>query len=141
MGPQCLRCGAEPWPEPFAGPEVQGHHATGRDERGDYLDPELVLPFCHDCHQLVHDDWNTLGLADEERRQPLVAWIELRLWRLVAALERLREAAPGNTLWPRLSQVAARIARELAQHIRHLDERYPDWREDPGFYPGGAAPG
>jgi hypothetical protein len=131
---RCLRCGA-------AGLSRR-HHPTGKDEQGDYLDPEFTLDHCHDCHELIHDDWHTAGLADEAQAtpQPAIVRLELGLRRLAVMLARHAEAQPTNSLWPILARLAAKWAAVVAHTVRRWDERDPDWRRDPGFY-GDPAPG
>jgi hypothetical protein len=132
MSTRCLICGAG---------ECDGHHATGRAPNGRYLDPDVKLPLCHDHHELVGDDWRTLGVGDRKPRNlpkqdlSLIEQVELRLRRAAVVAGRLAAEHPD---WPWLAALARALKRwadELARHIAAQDRRDPDWRTDSGFYP------
>jgi hypothetical protein len=118
-----------------------GHHPTGRDPQGVYLDPDLKLPFCHDDHELAHDDWRMLRIADPARGGEgavpltLVERVELRLRRLAATTGRLAAACPGWVWIGELARSFKRWADELALDIRARDQRDPGWRAGGAFYP------
>jgi hypothetical protein len=120
----------------FCGKTVERrHHPTGKDHRNRYLDPELVVPVCHDDHELVHDDWRTLAIEAVAEPQTFVEQVEIRLRRLAATLARWDEALGGGTFLNVLAAALTGWADELAAFLRRLDTRDPTWREDPGFYP------
>ncbi len=116
-------------------PIVRKHHLTGRDDRGGYLDPELIQDLCHDHHELVHDDLKTLELEKVAQALTWFERVEIRLRRGAAYCARLDQASPTTTLYGILARVLERWADELARGIRALDELYPDWRQHRGFYP------
>ncbi len=132
MSPGCLLCGA-------AG--CHGHHPTGRDPDGRYLDADLRLPYCHDHHELSHDDWRTLDIRDGERGQKherklaFIERVELRLRRAAATVARLAEAHPQHKWLASLARVLKRWAGELASDIAARERRDAGWRSDPSFYP------
>ena len=132
MKPGCLVCGD---------PACQGNHPTGRGSDGRYLDPDLRLPYCHDHHELFHDDWRTLGIDDCKRaREPertlsFIERVELRLRRLAATVGRVAEAHPQHKWLAALARALKCWADELARDIAVRDKRDPGWRSDPGFYP------
>lgn len=130
MTPQCEFC---------ARPKDYGHHYTGRDggEQDAYLDPEFVIDLCHDHHYFVHDDLFTTGLDDEHTEGPLTFFdrVEMRLRRAAVAFARLAHALPGQGLWGVLALVFTKWADDIAEGMHVLDERYPDWRGDAGFFP------
>lgn len=131
MSGPCVVCGQA---------ATRGHHLTGRGPAEQYLDPELVVPTCHDHHELLHDDWRALKLEKIEERLTFFERWELRLRRLAAFAARQAEAHPDRWLWRSLATCLTRWADELARGLRRLDERDPDWRSDPGFYPEGGTP-
>jgi hypothetical protein len=132
MTARCLTCGAT---------ECRGHHVTGRDPDGRYLDPDLRPPYCHDHHELSHDDWRTLGIQNVARGQEaapqltLVERVELRLRRLAAAAARQAAAHPEHQWIAALARALKRWADELARDIAARDRRDAGWRSDPAFYP------
>jgi hypothetical protein len=132
MTPGCLWCGAAGW---------RGHHPTGRGPDGEYLDPELRLPYCHDHHELSHDDWRTLevhasGRSDEpERGLCFIERVALRLRRLAATVGRLAEAHPQYKWLAAGARALKCWADELACFVAVLDKRDPGWRSEPAFYP------
>ncbi|MGA2165215.1 MAG: hypothetical protein ABSH36_12195 [Solirubrobacteraceae bacterium] len=132
MSTQCLYC---------AGDNALRHHPTGRDNQGSYLDSGLMLPFCHDHHELIHDDWRTLDIQDSdsgERSAPrlsLVERVELRLRRLAATAGRIAAAFPRCAWIGELARSFKRWADELACFIAALDRRDTEWRSDGSFFP------
>ena len=122
---QCEFCG---------GPADHLHHPTGRDHLGRYLDIMLVLRADYDCHAFVHDDWRHERLDKLQRPRTIVEYLAIRLRRLAMNLGRLDRAQGGGTFWGLLATAMQRWADELDDHVRRLDERYPDWRDDGGFY-------
>jgi hypothetical protein len=135
---------------PFCGGDASvGHHMTGRDRDDRYLDPRLAPSTCHDDHELIHDDWRTLGVDDrlskKEREQAraagpstLVERVEMRLRRAAVFFSRLAAQHPE---WPWLAATAEALRRwadELARDIAARDQRDPGWRDEPGFYPAAA---
>ncbi len=134
MSPGCLVCGD---------PACRGHHGTGRGPDGQYLDPDLRLPYCHDHHELSHDDWRTLEIDDSEQSEEpeqrlcFIERVELRLRRLAATAARLAEAHPQHKWLAAGARAMKRWADELACFIAALDKRDPGWTSDPGFYPAG----
>jgi hypothetical protein len=120
----CARCGAE---------ADYGHHVTGRDDRGHYLDPKFTAPLCHSCHELVHDDWHTLGVADLVVADTELEILQLGLTRTAAFAGRLSEGLPeplGGFI-SRLAAWLARCAQRLRAAIRTLDDQVPGWRTSP----------
>jgi hypothetical protein len=112
------------------------HHPTGKGENGRYLDPEFVRPTCHDHHELVHDDAQTLGWEKLQGR-PLTWFerVELRLRRWAAFLGRLEASSTLRTPYAVLAKTLLRWADELARGIAALDEDIPGWRWISAFYP------
>jgi hypothetical protein len=125
MNRHCEFCG---------GPFDRLHHPTGRDHLGHYLDPMLVLRADHDCHEFVHDDWRHERLDKLQRPRTVVEYIAIRLCRLAMNLGRIDQSQGGGTFWGLLATAMQRWADELEDHVRRLDERYPGWRDDRGFY-------
>jgi hypothetical protein len=83
----CIVCGRPP--------DVEHHLTSSR------LDPALLLPHCHDHHELIHDDWNTAGVPaknrnrtdeDEDHPPTFLHGLYPRLRRLALWLGRLDEA-------------------------------------------------
>src|SRR5215218_1398349 len=108
----CVICGQ---------PAVDDHHLTGSR-----LDPALMLPHCHDHHELVHDDWNTAGVPAKNRRfndsdddQPptVLHALYLRLRRLALWLARLHEGGVFQPVSGRLASALALWAIELQRCI------------------------
>lgn len=126
-------------PCPFSGDLADDrHHLTGTDAAGGYLDPDLVVPTSHSDHELIHDDWHTLGLADAPDGLTLTGRLELRLRRLAVAIERFAEAQPSWTWLAGWAQTVRGWADDLAADARERDRRDPGWRDDPAFRPGDA---
>ena len=123
--------------------DCSGHHLTGRDQNGHYLDPDLIVRHCHDHHTHAHDDWSVLGVQDppEKTKQaaapprPLIERVELRLRRLAVFFGRFAETHPESVWFAALARRCKRWADELRAHITAQDGRDPDWRSDPAFYP------
>jgi|1186.fasta_scaffold00021_7 hypothetical protein len=110
----------------------RGHHATGRcgDAKSPYLDLELVTPLCHDDHELVADDWHTIG-APELREAPISNPLErvlVRLLRIAAFFGRWHEARPGDGFRRKLAEAFALWAAELMAVVTVLDHHVPGWR-------------
>ena len=134
MSRRCVQCGAE---------QVEGHHLTGRDSQGCYLDRALTLWLCHDHHELAHDDWRTLRIQDpnpdhvECDAAPLscVERVELRLRRLATLAGRMAAMLPQWTWLAELAKSFKRWADELARDIEARSRRDPDWRSDAAFFP------
>jgi hypothetical protein len=132
MTARCLVCGAT---------ECLRHHPTGRGPDGRYLDPDLRLPYCHDNHELSHDDWRLLGIqAGEqghvsERQLAFIERVELRLRRLAVTAGRMADAHPEHRWLAALARALKRWADELARDIAARDRRDAGWRSDPAFYP------
>jgi hypothetical protein len=128
-----------PVPPIFCGrPAGRRHHPTAKDEQGRYLDPEFTVATCRDHHELLGDDRRTLDLETTEFPLTWLDGVEVRLRRMAIDAARLASSHPGNRWFALAADVLARWAGELAAFRCHLDERDPHWREDPGFYPGGA---
>ena len=105
-----------------------GHHVSGRGgpDRA-YLDPDLVVDLCHDCHELAHDD-----LRDQQLDRPLAGTnvlehIERFLRRVGLFVARFGEAT-GIAWCVALARSCARRAADLAAAIAALDGWNPDWR-------------
>jgi hypothetical protein len=132
MSVACIVCGA---------PATRWHHVTGRDARGRYLDPDFVVPLCHDDHELTHDDLRLLGV-DKAGGPPGPGWtiteaLEFALRRLGAGASRVAETHD----WPLLDTLAGclkRWADELRSHNAALDRHCPNWRLLADFYLAGA---
>ena len=74
----CMWCNA---------PAVDAHHLTGRAPGRFYLDPELVVPLCHDDHELAHDDLRAARVDVPARRSwSRLRAVEFRLERLALFL-------------------------------------------------------
>lgn len=130
MTGRCIYCGR---------PAERRHHPTGKDHEDRYLDREFTVPVCHDHHELVGDDRRTLGLEVSERPLTWLDRVEVRLRRMAIDAARLAHRYPDNVWFRRAAELLARCAGELAAFRHHLDARDPNWRDDPGFYPGRAA--
>jgi hypothetical protein len=113
------------------------HHPTGKDADNEYLDPDLRIPVCHNDHELIHDDWHTLGLHDALPGLSRLELIELGLRRLAIATSRFAEAHPDWSWAAGIAVAFGRWADELAAELRARDARDPGWRQDPAFYPTG----
>ena len=124
----CAICGAE---------ACDLHHLSGTDAEDRYLDPEFVVPLCHDDHEQIHDDWHTLGLHRAPERLSRPERIEIALRRLAVATGRFAEAHPEWTWAAEWANTFTRWADELAADLRARDSRDPGWREDVSFYPEG----
>src|SRR5829696_6353771 len=123
----CVICGQ---------PAVVDHHLTGWR-----LDPALMLPHCHDHHELVHDDWNTAGVPAKNRRfndsdddQPptVLHGLYLRLRRLGLWLGRLAEDGVWQPVTGLLAAAVSRWATSLERCIGGLDASVPSWRHADG---------
>jgi hypothetical protein len=125
MKGQCAFCG---------GPPDRLHHPTGRDHEDRYLDRLLVLPAEHDCHEFVHDDWRHERLDKLQRPRTVVEYLAIRLRRLAMNLGRIEQSQGGGTFWGLLADAMHRWADELEAFLGMLDDRYPGWRDDEGFY-------
>jgi hypothetical protein len=101
---------------------------------------------CRDDHELVHDDWRTLGIDDRlstnEREQaraagPLtfVERVEIRLRRTAVFFSRLAARHPGCPWLATMAEALKRWADELKRDTDARDRRDPGWRGDPAFYP------
>jgi len=119
----CILCGRR---------AADDHHLTGAR-----LDPQLMLPHCHDHHELAHDDWNTAGVPakarqrndqDEETTPTALHALYLRLRRLAMWLGRLAEHGVFEPIAGLLAATLAGWATELAAVIDRLDGRVPGWR-------------
>ena len=124
--PPCLLCGA---------PSEDGHHVTGRDANETYLDPVFKAPLCHSCHELVGEDWNTVGVQDTAPAESFLDSLELRLTRTATFTGRVAEPAPEplrRFLLALASHLAAWSAR-LHEVIAALDQYLPAWRATPGI--------
>jgi hypothetical protein len=121
---RCLLC-----PEP---PE-DNHHVTGRGPDGRYLDPKLVGPLCHDCHELVEED-NTAGAPDHASTETFLGSLELRLSRTAGFVGRVAATLPDPfaTLFAWLASHLARWASRLHDSLAALDQNAPQWRTIPG---------
>lgn len=128
MSARCVWCGAQ---------ASRRHHPTGRDYAGQYLDADLTVPGCHDCHELVHDDRRTLSTQEPSAALSWFDRMELRLRRGASDLARLAERHPQNPWIASFAAWLLRWADELAAGLRALDARVPGWRSDPAFFPPG----
>jgi hypothetical protein len=134
MSARCLVCGSR---------DCVGHHPTGRGPDGGYLDRDLRLPYCHDDHTLVHDDWWTLRVQDPERgTEPagelaFIEHVEVALRRGAATAARIADAHSEHAWIAAIARALKRWADMLRRHIEAQDRRDPGWRDDPGFYPTG----
>src|SRR4029079_8591116 len=127
MSARCLICGAE---------HCKGHHLTGRDPRGRYLDPRLAVPLDPEHHMLYHYDWRALGIQDSEQvhesapKLTYVERVELRLRRGAVLAGRLAEAHPEWGWIAALARALKWSADELARDVATRDQRDPGWRSD-----------
>jgi hypothetical protein len=129
---RCIFCGR---------PVERIHHPTGKDKHNRYLDRQFTVPVCHDHHELLGDDRHTLDLETPGAPLTWLDRVELRLRRLAVDAARLATSHPNNRWIALAAELLVRWAGELAAFRRHLDERDPGWREDPGFYPGDGVAG
>jgi hypothetical protein len=118
----CFRCGST---------RAELHHVTLRDGAGVRLDPDLVVPLCHDCHWQDHDFLRALGLQYAEGGLAIVERVELRLRRVAVFGYRMSKGDPAS-FWYRLANAAAQWADELRAHTSRLDQTTPEWREVDG---------
>jgi hypothetical protein len=110
------------------------HHLTGS-----VLDPMLLLPHCHDHHELMHDDWWTAGVGAKRRRgvemEPAPATfldgLYLRLRRLALWLGRLAEAS--RPISGPLAAAVAGWSTDLLRCLNALDAGWASWRDLPGM--------
>jgi len=116
----CLLCGHT---------KVEAHHISGRDPDRRYLDPELTVPLCGECHQLAGADNRAERVETPDGTQwSLLASVEWWLKRV--ALFAARACQYYDVAW--LVALAASLRRNadtLALQRRILDERYPGWHE------------
>src|SRR4051794_33182501 len=111
----CAICGAEP---------CQGHHLTGTDaDDRNYLDPDFIVPLCHDDHVLVHDDWHTHGLQRAPERLSHLELIELALRRIAVLVGRFAEAHADLTWAGGWAQAFDSMANKLAIDLQARDAR------------------
>jgi hypothetical protein len=78
------------------------HHLTGRDHLQAYLDPGLVVPVCHDHHQLLHDDLRDEQLDRVHEPLAVIERVAHRLRRVAVFFTRL--AKTPMDLWAALAQ-------------------------------------
>jgi hypothetical protein len=126
--PTCLVAGC---PNPASGFR---HHPTGKDAADRYLDPKFTAGFCHDHHELVHDDWHTHQIADGEDRSTFLEWLQLCLSRASVTVGRIAGPDPEDPLRVFLAELAAWLARaatDLGRAIDALDRTCPAWRQTP----------
>src|SRR5437016_6562248 len=112
----CVFCGA---------PSVAGHHPTGRDSDGRYLDPDFKVPACHDDHYLTHDDWYAFGLDNSAGLRTSIEIMEMAMRRLGVLCARL---TPQGEVFAGLARWFARNADLLRELIDTFDQRCPGWR-------------
>jgi hypothetical protein len=118
----CVICGR---------PSVDYHHVTQRQ-----IDPDVVLPLCHDHHELMGDDWHTAGIPPETEAPTVLHQLELglRRWAMLigrAAVHPL--LAPAAPLLRVLAAWMAKWAARLRACIAGLDQACPEWRQAPGL--------
>lgn len=115
-------------------PPERLHHVTGRGADGRYLDPDAVVGFCHDHHELIGDDGRTVGAVDEKADDTFLGSLELRMRRTAMLAGRVAQAAPPPFSW--VLQVIATLlaswASSLAGSLEVLDQYSDGWRELPG---------
>jgi hypothetical protein len=87
---------ASDWRCPFSGGQAnQGHHLSGRDNAGVYLDPPLVLPLSRREHNLEHQCWGRTSFAESSTAHSNY----LRLRRTGHVLVRLGNHHGDGVLW------------------------------------------
>ncbi len=104
------------------------HHVTQAD-----VDGELEVDVCHSHHQLLHDDWHTLGVGAEQPPTNFLDRLYLRLRRLAGFLGRLVEAGWGGEFIRLLATAVGAWATGLGRRIRLLDRHCPTWRTVAGM--------
>ncbi len=87
------------------------HHPTGRID-GRYVDPDFVVPVCHDCHELAGDDLRAEGLERGVTASTTVEAVAHCLDCLGVFCARLANSDP--------SSLAATIGRRLRRYARDL---------------------
>jgi hypothetical protein len=112
-----------------------GHHVTGRDAKETYVDPTFKAPLCHSCHELVGEDWNTIGVQDASAAETFLDSLELRLTRTASFIGRVAEPGPEpfRTFLLALAVHLAAWATRLHEVIAALDQYLPAWRTTPGI--------
>ena len=108
------------------------HHLTGRGPDAGQLDPDLVVPLCHDDHELLHEDLRTEGLDRPCHAVTAVERVAHRLQRAGIFLARVAENVPPLCWLAGLAQGMRRWASELLDHVRTLDDWDSGWRLAPG---------
>ncbi len=124
MSERCLLCPDSP---------EDGHHVTGRDRDGRYLDPKLTGRLCHSCHELVSDDEHTAATQDAVS-DTFLGGLELRLSRSASFVGRVAQAVPEPfaTFFGWLATHLAGWASRLRASLAALDQNAPGWRAIPG---------
>ena len=120
---ECCPCGQ---------PAEDRHHLTGRGPDGDYLDPDLAVPVCHDDHELAGEDLRAEGL-ERPLRAPsgpvtAVEQVAYRLDRVGVFLGRVAEVVPALVWVTVLAGHLRRWAEQLWGTARRLDAWDPGWR-------------
>lgn len=119
----CFSCGR---------PGCDGHHPTGRDRSGRYLDPHLTFAQCHDCHELTHDDWRSFHIEHATDTSNILSRLAIALHRLAAFVGRALEPHPYLA---GLAQWFEHQAAELDGLITRFDRELPTWRKVVGATP------
>ena len=98
---------------------VERHHLLGRGADGRYLEPQLLIPLCAECHQLgAH---RLLGLAGLDGRREATPAVLLR--RLAVGLRWLAWTEPvppsGAVLvgWPAIVRGVAEVLDQLGREL------------------------
>ena len=105
------------------------HHLTGRGSDGAQLDPEMTVPLCNDCHDLIHDHLRLEKIDRPLQATTIPERVERSLRRVAIFLS---EFAQGNPAFVWAILLACKFdqwANLLRQHVEFLDAHHRDWRK------------
>ena len=110
-------------------PSDDPHHISGRGADGRQLDDDVVVPLCHDHHELIHDDLRLDGLDKPLRMDNPIDQTVRRLRRAAAFLARLADAVPAISSLAYMARGMQRWADQLERFSQTLDRWNPSWRD------------
>ena len=105
------------------------HHLTGVDHNGEYLDPEMTVPLCHDHHELIGDDTKTLNIEVPDSPLTEIEKVALRLRRLSVSLARIGSGMDPQPIISVLLEPLTTWADTLGGAVKRLDQGLPEWRQ------------
>jgi hypothetical protein len=109
-------------------PGVDGHHPSGSDRSGRHLHPYLKIAYCHDCHELAHDDWRSAGVEEPGDSSTTLNVLSRACRRLALFFARLAEV---QGQWTGLARFFIEAADQLDAAITAFDRELPSWRNMP----------